>query len=324
MTLEVLSSGLLSCVQDRGRNGWRALGVGMAGAADAYSLAVANLLVGNPADAAALEINLVGPTLRLHADVLLALCGATIQARADGVALPGWRPLALRAGTTLTLGHCLQGARTILSVAGGIDVPRVLGSRATDLRGGFGGTHGRGLRVGDRLAVPTTASIGGLQDTPRIARWWIDHRPDLDFADSIGVRVLAGADTTTPADGLHAQEFTVAPTSNRQGLRLQGRALQPTDPRERISEPVVPGTLQLPPDGQPIVLLADAQTVGGYPRIGHVITADLPRVAQRRPGQKIHFIPVDQRQAARANADQRVRLARIGLAIQARRRHEGR
>ena len=317
MSIEILGPGMLTSVQDAGRMVFRGCGVGLAGAADRWSLEVANLLVGNAADAAVLEITLAGPTLHLHQAAAIALCGASIDAQVDGVGLPGWRPIQLPSGSVLKLGACRNGARSYLAYAGGIDVPMVLGSRSTDLRGGFGGHAGRALRIGDSL--PLGAAAADAHDAINIAPWWIDTDPDLDFSEHISVHVLPGSDTTLPADALHAQEFVVDAASNRQGLRLRGTPLQVAESRERISEPVVPGTIQLPPDGQPIVLLADAQTVGGYPRIGHVIAADMPRLAQRRAGQYLHFIPVDAREAQRLNAEQRARLARIALAIAARR-----
>jgi len=315
MKIEILAPGMLTSVQDGARHCSRAFGVRVGGAADAFSWRIANLLVRNPSDAAVLEITLGGPMLRLHRAATVALCGAMIDAEADGIALPGWRPIALPAGCTLTLGACRRGARAYLAFDGGIDVPVVLGSRGTDLRGGFGGHEGRSLRAGDIL--PLGAPIASIAATtaPRIASWWIDAGSDLDFADAIVVRVLPGSDAMQPSDALHAQDYAIDAASDRQGLRLRGTALQLVDRRERMSEPVVPGTVQLPPDGQPIVLLADAQTVGGYPRIGHVITADMPLLAQRRAGQSLHFIPVDHREAARANAAQQARLARIAVAI---------
>jgi len=319
MNIEILAPGLLTSVQDGGRHGSRALGVRVGGAADAHSLRTANLLAGNDPDAAALEITLSGPTLRLQRAATIALCGATIDAHADGIALPGWRPIALPDGCTLTLGACRRGARAYLAFDGGIDVPVVLGSRSTDLRGGFGGHAGRALRTGDALPLGKSRAAIASTGAPRIASWWIDADSDLDFADSIAVRVLPGKDAMHPADALHTQDYAIDAASDRQGLRLRGTALRLADAHERISEPVVPGTVQLPPDGQPIVLLADAQTVGGYPRIGHVIAADLPRLAQRRAGQRLHFIPIDQAEAQRANAEQRARLARIALAIASRR-----
>ncbi len=319
MSLEVLAPGLLTSVQDAGRSGARAFGVGRSGAADRYSFEIANLLVGNEPNAAMLEITLTGPSLRLHRATRLAICGAQIDAHADGVALPGWRPIVLPAGSVLTFGACRRGARSYLAFDGGIDVPIVLDSRSTDLRASFGGHAGRALRMSDTLAFGVSKVAPAALTTPHIAAWWIDAEPDLDFADRIDVRVLTGSDATRPNDALFGQEFSVDAASNRQGLRLCGMPLQVTDRSERISEPVVPGTMQLPPDGQPIVLLGDAHTVGGYPRIGHVITADLPRLAQLRARQRLRFIGVDRLQAQRAWAEQCARIARIALAIAARR-----
>jgi antagonist of KipI len=319
MSFEVIAPGLLTSVQDAGRIGWRACGVGTGGAADRYSFAVANLLAGNDPDTAALEITLTGPTIRLQRATTIALCGATIDAHADGVPLPGWRPIALPAGSVLTLGACRRGTRAYLAFDGGIDVPLVLDSRSTDLRGHFGGNDGRALGIGDVVRLGLAYDHMTAPNAPLVATWWIDDDADLDFANSIAVRVLPGSDATTPADALHAQEFVVDAASDRQGLRLGGTALKLADAHERISEPVIPGTVQLPPDGRPIVLLADSQTVGGYPRIGHVIAADLPRLAQRRAGQCLRFVPVDHSEAHRINTDQRRRLARIALAIASRR-----
>ncbi len=317
MNIEIIAPGLLASVQDRGRTGARALGVRVGGAADPYSFRIANLLVGNDPGAAALEITLTGPTIRLQRATTIALSGAAIDAHADGIALPGWRPIILPAGCTLTLGACRRGMRAYLALDGGIDVPVVLGSRSTDLRAGFGGHHGRALRAGDNIPLGAPRAKIDMADAsgaPNVAGWWIDADSDLDFADSIAVRVLPGCDATT-FDALCTQEFAVDAASDRQGLRLRSTPLQLANAREQISEPVVPGTVQLPPDGQPIVLLADAQTVGGYPRIGHVIAADMPRLAQRRAGQGLHFIQVDHREGQRANAGQRARMARIALAI---------
>ncbi|HTD28641.1 MAG TPA: biotin-dependent carboxyltransferase family protein [Xanthomonadaceae bacterium] len=316
MSLEILAPGLLTSVQDGGRFGSRGLGVRVGGAADKYSLDIANLLVGNDRNAAALEITLVGPSLRLNRPATIAVCGATIDAHADGVALQGWRPIALPADSVLTLGTCRRGARAYLAFDGGIDVPIVLGSRSTDLRAGFGGHAGRALQAGDNL--PLGGPHAATTTTIAPASWWIDCVADLDFGDSIAVRVLSGRDATTPVDALYAREFAIDSASDRQGLRLLGNALHLANDYERVSEPAIPGTVQLPSDGRPIVLLADAQTVGGYPRIGHVIDADLPRLAQRRAGQHLRFVAVSRPQAHVANMEQRARRARIALAIAAR------
>jgi antagonist of KipI len=316
MTIRVLAPGALTTVQDGGRDGYRHLGVGGTGALDAYSHAVANVLVGNRRDAAALEITLAGPRLRFERAARIALSGADIDAYCDGRAIPAWRPVSIQAGATLAFGACRRGARAYLAVAGGIDVPTVLGSASTDLRGGFGGVEGRALVAGDALQVVSDGATA--VDALRVARWWIDPSPDLAFDTPAIVRVLPGSDTVAPAGVLFDEQWRVAAASDRQGLRLEGEMLRPANPGERISEPVAPGTLQLPPDGRPIVLLADAQTHGGYPRIGHVIRADRPRLAQLRPGDRLRFQPCDRAQALDAWRDRCHRLARIEVAISTR------
>lgn len=324
MTIRVLAPGLLTTLQDGGRHGWRHLGVGSAGALDGFSHAVANRLVGNAADAPTLEITLNGPSLRFDRAARIAICGAEIDAVADGAGLPGWRRIDLATGTTLAFGACRRGARAYLAVAGGFAAPRVLDSASTDLRGGFGGARGRALAAGDVLSTAGGRTIQGLQQdrsgiaAPAIASWWIDPAPDLDFSRLAVVRVLPGRDALVPADALSACEWRIAPASDRQGLRLRssGDALALHAPRETVSEPVAPGTIQLPPDGDPIVLLGDAQTHGGYPRIGHVIRADHPRLAQLRPGDALRFEPCTAEEARALACAQRQRLARIGYAVE--------
>lgn len=315
MTIRVLAPGALTTVQDGGRAGCRALGVGCAGALDPYAFAIANLLVGNAADAPALEVTLAGPRLQFDSGARIAICGAQIDARVGDSPIPGWRPIALPPGSVLSIGGCRDGARAYVAFAGGIRVEAVLGSASTDLRGGFGGIAGRALVAGDFFDIGGETSVDDVQ----IARWWIDPSPEYDPADITLVRVLAGRDATSPSDGLCGRDWRVAAASNRQGLRLEGMPLRIADARERISEPVAPGTVQLPPDGAPIVLLADAQTHGGYPRIGHAIRADWPRLAQLRPGGRLRFLPCSQEQASQARREQTQRLARIALAIEARR-----
>lgn len=317
MSIEVLAPGLATLIQDGGRPGLRHLGIGSAGALDPWAFALANLVVGNPPGAPVLEITLSGPTLRFHAPARIALCGAAVEAEVDGVPVPGHRCVDLPAGSALRIGRCTAGARAYLAVAGGPSVAATLGSASTDLRGGFGGQAGRVLRRGDQLAMaPAYIDVAAL----RIAPWWIepacDDRPR--GAEPL-VRVLPGSDTTTPPDALLGPAWQVRPDSNRQGLRLAGPALARDDDSERVSEPVTPGTIQLPADGQPIVLLADAQTHGGYPRIGHAIRADWPLLAQLRPGDRVRFVACTHAQARDALCRQRQRLHRIALALDAKR-----
>jgi 5-oxoprolinase (ATP-hydrolysing) subunit C len=318
MTLHVRHSGALTTVQDHGRSGWRHLGVAHAGALDPAQAALANRLVGNPADAAVLELTLRGPVLEFEQPTRIALCGAQIDthfedAHAECHVVPSGRPVTLPAGT-LKLGMIRSGMRTWLAVAGGIDVPFVLGSRSTDLRGGFGGLEGRALRAGDILSLGAHAPIeAAVLEAPN---WWVA----LDAAASTrdAIRYMPGA--MPEALQLAERAWTVDARSNRQGLRCTGDTIVATA-GEQISAPVAPGTIQLPPDGQPIVLLADAQTVGGYPRIGHVIATDLPRLAQYRAGDALRYVAVDAIAARAATQRRQAEIARLHWAIDLARNH---
>ncbi|MBL8255005.1 MAG: biotin-dependent carboxyltransferase family protein [Pseudoxanthomonas mexicana] len=306
----VLSPGAQTTVQDQGRHGWRHLGVARTGATDPAALAMANRLVGNDEGDAGLEIALQGPRLRLMRAGRIALTGATVQARWNDVPLPMGRPIDLPAGE-LTLGSLRDGARAWLAVAGGIASPAVLGSRSTDLRGGFGGLDGRALTAGDRLPVGEVRRDVAIARQPALPAWWID----VDDPWTVDRHVLRYVPSAHPAAlMLIAQGWRTHPNSNRQGLRLSGAGL-PAGTGDGVSEPVAVGTLQLPPDGQPILLLADAQTVGGYPRLGHVIACDLGRAAQLRPGEPVHFEPVTLQRARSLAREHAHRLARLRIAI---------
>jgi 5-oxoprolinase (ATP-hydrolysing) subunit C len=328
--VQVSSAGTQTSVQDAGRHGWRHLGVACAGALDPAQAALANRLVGNPADAAVLEIAMTGPTLVFAQPARIALCGARIEAHFEHAAIeaarpehtraaprpvPLSRPVMLPAGT-LRLGAVRDGLRAWLAITGGVDTPVILGSRSTDLRGGFGGFEGRALRAGDRLL------LGQHDDDKRFdhqqydfeqlvsTAWWVSLYDDTTRNASI--RYLPSPLAADVA--IEEQDWRIDARSDRQGLRCDGEALQ-TNLSEQISAPVAPGTIQLPPDGRPIVLLADAQTIGGYPRLGHVIAADLPRLAQWRAGDTLHFAAVDRSEALAALRCRRGEIARLHWAI---------
>ena len=290
MSLVVLRPGTLTTLQDRGRQGWRALGVGAAGAMDEVSLRLANALVGNPDDAVALELTWSGPHLRFDRDALIAICGAACDMRVDGAGVAGWRALRIEAGSELDCGALRHGARACLAIAGGFAVERVLGSGATDLNAAIGSFDGRALRAGDRLAW----------NLPRVSlharRWSLDPQPWFDGHADAPIRLIAGSHAgLLDADSraaLHAATFRVHADSNRVGVRLEGPTLALASAFETVSEPVACGTVQLPPAGRPIVLMAEHPTTGGYPRVGQVAAIDLPRFAQRRPGDPVRFRPI--------------------------------
>lgn len=273
--------GLLTTVQDLGRYGYQHLGVSPGGALDALDHRLANLLVGNPEEFATLEITVLGPTLVASRPLQIALCGAPFAFTCDGRPLPLGELIPVQAGARLAIGTAATGARAYLAVAGGFDVPLVMGSRSTALRDRFGGFDGRALRAGDVLPIGTA-----------------DHARQ---ASDAGVKRVSASGPVRFVDGPHWESlpddarqrfldasFAVSSNSDRMGLRLQGPAIDLALP-ELISSGVATGTIQLPPDGHPIVLLADRQTIGGYPRLGEVIAADLPRLAQLRPGDALRF-----------------------------------
>lgn len=305
---EVIAPGALTTVQDRGREGWRHVGVSRAGALDPDAAALANRLLGNDLDAAVLELTLHGPTLKLVEPARIAIVGAVVAATSNGHSLPGQRPLTVPAGE-LKLGGIRQGVRAWLSVAGGFDLPTVLGSRSTDLRGGFGGQQGRALRAGDLL--PLGKSPPGGTATLQNSAWWIGA-DDYDCGIAHPLRYVPSGHSAGAA--LAERAWSVSADANRQGIRLRGDPL-PNTPHHNVSEPVAVGCIQLPTDGQPIVLLADAQTVGGYARLGYLIAADLPRLAQAGPGAELAFAAIGIEQARQINLQHRHRLARTALAI---------
>lgn len=301
--IDVIEPGMFTTVQDLGRSGHRAEGVVLSGAADRFALRLANLLVGNAETAAGLECTLHGPTLAFECDTVVALGGA------EFAGLPRWQPTLIPAGTTLRLGPALRGCRGYLAVAGGIAVPEVLGSRSTHVRSGLGGHAGRVLRAGDRLPVVSVRRSVA-------AHWHINERIVPPYSARPVIRVVRGAQAGEFAAGFFNVEFTVTPQADRMGVRLRGPALVRNAATELTSSAVVPGTIQVPPDGQPIVLLADAQTLGGYPQVAHVIAVDLPLVAQLRPGDVIRFREVSLAEAGEhaRGREQALAMLREGLA----------
>jgi antagonist of KipI len=299
--IEVLRAGLLTTVQDLGRTGFRDQGVPVGGAADPVALRIANLLVGNPHGAAGLEMTLAGPRLRFARTELIALGGAAMAADLDGVPVPFWRPVRVRAGETLDLRGARTGCRAYLAVAGGIAVAAVLGSRGTYLPSAFGGLDGRALRTGDRLPVGAAGARSAAVRTAieregrrnGAASWSIAPSALPAYRAEPELLLIPGshADALTEASRaeLFGGRFRVSQHSDRMGCRLEGPALALTAPVELTSEGVAPGTVQLPPGGSPIVLMADGGTTGGYPRIGHVATVHLPLLAQLRPGDHLRF-----------------------------------
>jgi biotin-dependent carboxylase-like uncharacterized protein len=315
--IEILSQSALATVQDLGRLGAMRWGVGTAGAMDRMALACGNLLLGNGEDAAAIEVQVFPFEMRFDGDLAFALTGADCAATLDGGPLLPWSAASARAGQVLRLGVPAggrwQGARAYLCVAGGIDVPVVLGSRSTQLRGAIGGLEGRTLRQGDRLDAGTPAP-----DAPRPVE--IGLLPPalampLERDGLQAVRVLPAAEyacfTQASRKALWSEPWKVTSQSNRYGFRLAGPSLEPTAPMELRSHGIVPGVIQVPHGGQPIVQMCDAQPSGGYPKIGTVIEVDLWRLGQASIGSRIRFLEVTWEQAVAARDEAIAWLAEV-------------
>ena len=288
--LLITTSGLLTTVQDLGRHGYGRFGVPSGGALDEGALRWANLLVGNVPDAAALEITLLGPTFTLTGTqpLVLALTGADCGATLNGAAIAPWRSFRAAPGDTIAVGGCKSGARAYLASSGGIAVPPALGSRSTDLLSQLGGLDGRALRAGDRVPLSPPDELPPLRALP--------HDTIPQYATATTLRVILGPqDERIATDALAtflSASYTISNESNRMGARLLGPALTfraDSPGADILSEGIATGAIQVPAQGQPIILLAGHQTTGGYAKIATVIGADLWRLGQAPPGAGVSF-----------------------------------
>jgi biotin-dependent carboxylase-like uncharacterized protein len=282
--ITVVSPGLFTTVQDLGRWGHQAEGVPVAGAMDADAHQTANALVGNRPQAPTLEVTLMGPELRFEAESVVAVAGADLSATLDGTDLPVNTARACRSGAVLRFGARREGARAYLACAGGFEVPPVLGSAATHVMSGLGGLEGRALKAGDRLRLGQCHGGTGLVS---------GYPPGGNrVAGGARLRVLPGPQDdlfdAAAFETLQRGRYVIAPQSNRMGYRLSGPSLV-APPGDMISDVTFPGAIQVPSSGQPILLMADRQTIGGYPQIATVISADLPLAGQLAPGDWIEF-----------------------------------
>ncbi len=291
----VVRPGLLTTVQDLGRWGSQSLGIPVAGPMDTYSHRLANLLVDNPAGLATLEVTLIGPELQFERSAVLAVTGGEFDVTLNDAPVPFCRSVRIEAGQRLRFGRRRFGARAYLAVGGGFDTPAVAGSRATNTVCAMGGHEGRALRVGDRLRVGPAPS-GKARDR-RAAGLAVPQGRTV-------LRVMAGPQAEwfppTVLEGVCRDAFRVSPRSNRMGYRLEGAPILHIKEGEPVSEPVPMGAIQVPPAGEPILLMADRQTVGGYPKVATVISADLPLAAQLAPGDLLTFRACTRRDAVAA------------------------
>jgi antagonist of KipI len=303
--------GFYTTVQDRGRHGYRAYGMPLAGALDHYSFAVANLLTGNRQDAAVLEMTAKGPTISFECDAMAALTGAEMDIHLNDEKLENWSSFFVSSGSTLTSGSVKSGMRTYLALRGGIDVPTFLTSRSTYARGALGGHKGRALAKGDMLQP-------GRETDKKASIVSLPGRFIPYYGEETVLRALRGprddAFTDKALSLFFSRPYTVSNESDRMGYRLQaGPRLEFKAGPDIVSEPVTPGSVQVPGDGLPIILMADSHTTGGYNRIATVISVDLPLIAQTAPGGNIRFAEVTEKEALEALHREKTMLDEIAL-----------
>ncbi|MBL3688235.1 biotin-dependent carboxyltransferase [Leucobacter zeae] len=319
MSLEIVNPGLATTVQDRGRFGYYRFGIPQGGAMDEYAAALGNRLVGNTPDEAVLECTYLGPQLRTSEDVVVAVTGAPVDVLVNGAPAPQNARIALAAGDTLSFGVIKGGTKFFVSVAGGIDVPEVLGSRSTYPIGKMGGFEGRAVQAGDELPVgaPLPETLPRLEAVPE------ELLPSYDR--EVSVRVMLGLYdhklTDQGLENLIGAEWTLTPVADRMGLRFDGpgaewkREEQPfgagQDPSNITDAGYAVGSIQIPGGTQPIVLHRDAVSGGGYAQAATVISADMDLFARMAPGTRVRFVPVTMEEALAARAERRERLARV-------------
>ncbi|MBM4327674.1 MAG: biotin-dependent carboxyltransferase family protein [Deltaproteobacteria bacterium] len=317
-TFFVREPGAFTTVQDAGRYGFQRFGVPVSGALDKFAFVAANLLVGNPETSAALEITFTGPRLEALADGLAAVTGADMPVALNGKPQPLWESFRFRKGDLIGFKPAAKGVRAYLAVSGGILAPGVMGSRSTCVLAGIGGFDGRPLRKADVISTDSATSIFRLTSIPE------QFRPQ--HSNSITLKSVAGPQIETFRDSMELffqSQYTVTSKADRMGYRLEGPVIPFASDAAKsiISEPSVPGIVQVPADGLPIIILVE-QTAGGYAKIATVISPDLDLVAQARPGDLIRFSPCDILEARRIHLDYRHKLLDLKNAIVERDRME--
>jgi antagonist of KipI len=295
--ITVLSPGLLSTVQDTGRTGFRAFGMPLSGAMDRYAYTMANILAVNSADAAVVEMTLLGGRFTFERPAYVAICGADMQPALNAEPIRNWSAFRVAAGDELALEHLVSGCRSYLAVHGGIAVPKVMGSRSTCLRAQVGGYAGRALRTGDLLEI---AEAGALPSQP------IELPPVLvpEYPRQLRLRVMLGPqDDLFRSDGIQtffSSNYTVSTQNDRMGYRLQGPAITHRNGPDIVSDALCPGAIQVPGGGMPIIMGVDCPTTGGYAKVATVIGADLPKLAQAKAGDTISFARCSNEEAVAA------------------------
>ncbi|MFA4867049.1 MAG: biotin-dependent carboxyltransferase family protein [Pedobacter sp.] len=315
MGIKVLKGGMLTTIQDLGRTGYRKEGIIVSGAMDRLALEIGNLLLGNDISEAGLECTLLGPKLLFKTTQLVAITGGDLNPTVNGEPVNMWRPIIIPEGAILSFSTPVKGCRSYIAFFGGLDLPKVLDSYATYLKAGIGGYKGRALKADDELSFKKS-----YQQTGNSFKWAADLRmyPDLNNPE---IRVMEGPEFESfnkqTISDLFNKQYMISKAADRMGYRLEGPALQLSQPKEMLSSAVTFGTIQVIPDGGMILLMADHQTTGGYPRILQVITADLTKLAQMQSGQQIRFklVTLEEARTALLNREKQIKQLKQALTL---------
>lgn len=325
MSIEIVQQGFLATIQDLGRYGSQKYGVIVGGAMDTLAVRIANMLVGNEETEATIEVTMYGTELKFNQSQLVAITGGDLEPLINGKDVPMWRPIYIEKGQVLTFKSPRRGFRAYIAFAGGIDVPEVMGSRSTYIRGKIGGYMGRELQKGDLLTSKKVSSrnedfIKQMKQLNSFCSWSVHYSTFYTFHKAQTIRILKGAEydrfDEASQQALLNNSYMVTVHADRMGYQLEGVKLALSETFELLSEGVTYGTIQVPSNGQPIILMADRQTTGGYPKIGQVVSVDLPRLAQLQPGSEINFEVVTICEAENLLMQQETDLHELKMGIQ--------
>lgn len=327
--ITIRKPGLLSSIQDLGRYGFQKYGVIASGAMDPTAHRMANLLVGNPEDTPTLEMTWIGPIIHFNQDSLIAICGADFSPTIQNMPVPLWRTIFIKKGTIIHFGTARTGCRAYLAVAGGFSIPKIMNSASTYLRANIGGFQGRALIAGDQLSFesPSELSLKMMKQlrlhlgNQAYAEMKWSAASNLNYSLPI-IRVIRGRHyslfSKDSQEQFFSEPFAITAQADRMGYRLQGPTLTLSSYQELLSEAVAFGTIQVPADGNPIILLADRQTTGGYPKIGQIASVDFSLIAQAKPGDQLYFMEISHEEAQRLYLERESNIKLLKLGIKAR------
>lgn len=318
MDVEVLHAGMFTTVQDLGRSYYQQFGVPVGGAMDKNALRLINMLVGNEENEAGLEMTILGPKLLIKKTTLLAIGGVDMEPLLNGERIPLWRPILAEEGSMLCFGKVKNGCRAYVTFAGGIHIEGTLGSKSTYIRAAIGGIEGRMLKKGDCFQIGTYSEMANrfiqdLQKDERIKTKWVISNSVLPkYKKHPKLRVIVDFEYDQFKEEsrkvFFTKEYKVSNYADRMGYRVEGEVLNRIEEKEILSSPVTFGTIQVPNGGQPIILMADRQTTGGYPRMGNIISVDLPLLAQLKPGDYVSFEKITLEEAEQLYIEQEINM----------------